>query len=56
MGTPFWVNRTMGQEGPRTEEKWSMRGTRLGRGRVSTIAATLVVMLRDCRCASLWPI
>lgn len=35
-----FVNRTMGQEGPRTEEKWRRRGARLLRGRSSIMAAT----------------
>ncbi len=39
------MNRTMGQEGPRTVEKWRRRGARLLSGRSSIMAATLVVIL-----------
>lgn len=35
----------MGHEGPRTSPKWRMRGTRVSRGRVSTIAATCLVVI-----------
>jgi len=34
---------TIGQEGPRTEEKWRMSGIRLGLGRAAIMTADLVV-------------